>query len=213
MLKRSKCTNIYIDASISSPAFFLFSHAVDLLHYYFSPRKVVRVYAKGKRSVIGSEFDFLDCLLTFDDGMVIRLKTEWTKRMEGLVENYVQLTAEKGGFAYNKTPGFEAGQGLRIYLEIPEDKAKEAAGILEREGIHAELSYSENMKAYRFDLKAEDGNDFDWNEGVCLYADSFIEKGEGKVSITDLEEGIRQVAVVEAILNSAREDKEVILEL
>ena len=40
-------------SAISSPAFFLFSHAVDLLHYYFTPRKVVRVYAKGKKSVIG----------------------------------------------------------------------------------------------------------------------------------------------------------------
>lgn len=199
-------------SAISSPAFFLLSHAVDLLHYYFAPGKVARVYAKGKRSVIGSEFDFLDCLLTFDNGMIIRLKTEWTKRMEELVENYVQLTAEKGGFAYNKTPGYEAGQGLRIYLEIPKEKAEEAAGLLEQEGIHAEFSYSEKMKAYRFDLKAQDKNDFDWNEGVCLYADSFMENGERKVPFTDLEEGIRQVAVVEAILNSAREDKEVILE-
>ena len=200
-------------SAISSPAFFLFSHAVDLLHYYFTPRKVVRVYAKGKKSVIGSEYDFLDCLLTFNDGLIIRLKTEWTKRMEELVENYVQLTADNGGFAYNKTPGYEARQGLRIYLEVSEEKAREAAGILESQGICAELGYSEKMNAYRFDLKAEDKNDFAWNEGVCLYADSFMNDTEGGIPITDLEEGIRQVAVVEAILDSAREGREVILEL
>ena len=134
--------------------------------------------------MIGSEYDFLDCLLTFNDGLIIRLKTEWTKRMEELVENYVQLTADNGGFAYNKTPGYEAGQGLRIYLEVSEEKAREAAGILESQGICAELGYSEKM------------NDT-----------------EGGIPITDLEEGIRQVAVVEAILDSAREGREVILEL
>lgn len=196
-------------SAISSPVFFLLSHAVDLLHYYFAPRKIIKVYAKGKQSVIGSEFDYMDSFLTFEDGLLIRLKTEWTKRMEELVENYVQVTGEKGGFSYNKTPGFKVEQGLRIYIEADRKNAEKILESLEKEGICAALEYSETMQAFRFDLKAERENDFDWNSGVCIYADSFREGLEGKVSLTDLNDGIRQVEVVEALLKSAKEGREV----
>ncbi len=196
-------------SSISSPVFFLLSHAVDLLHYYFASRKIVKVYAKGKRSVVGSEFDYMDSFLTFEDGLVIRLKTEWTKRMEELVENYVQVTGEKGGFVYNKTPGFKAGQGLRIYMETEKDTAQKMLESLKQQGICAELEYSEAMQAFRFDLTAGQENDFDWNAGVCIYADSFRKDFEENVPLTDLNDGIRQVQVVEALIKSAKENREV----
>ncbi len=195
-------------SAISSPVYFLLSHAVDLLHYYFAPRKIVKVYAVGKKSVIGSEFDYMDSFLTFEDGLVIRLKTEWTKRMEELVENYVQVTGEKGGFAYNKTPGFQAEQGLRIYMETGRSTAEETLERLKKEGIEASLEFSEKMQAFRFDLKAVEKNDFDWNSGVCIYADSFRERFEERVPLTNLMDGIRQVEVVEALLKSAKEGRE-----
>ena len=47
-------------AKISSPAYFLLSHAVDLLRFYFAPREITKVYAVGKKGVIGSDVDYVD---------------------------------------------------------------------------------------------------------------------------------------------------------
>lgn len=64
---------------------------------------------------------------------------------------------------------------------------------------------------YALVLKASEDNDFDWNHGVCLYADSF-DGAEPELSpVTTLEGGIEQVRVVEALLNSAKTGKEVVL--
>lgn len=196
---------------ISSPAFFLLSHSVDLLSFYFAPRKVVKVYAVGKQGTIGSEVDYMDSFLTYDNGMVIRLKTEWTKRMDTLVENYVQFTAEKGGVSFNKTPGFQCEQGLRIVIDGGKELAEQAANLLDAHGIHAKIQVYGETPTYALVLKASEDNDFDWNHGVCLYADSF-DGAEPELSpVTTLEGGIEQVRVVEALLNSAKTGKEVVL--
>ena len=199
-------------AKISSPAFFLLSHAVDLLHYYFAPHQIKKVYAIGKQGVIGSDVDFVDSFLTFDNGLVIRLKTEWTKRLDGLVENYVQLTAEKGGFAFNKTPGFECKQALRIAIDGGKEKNEEAAKVLEGEGIRCTIQQTRDGEDYALLLDTANGNDFDWNMGVCHYADSFLGTADTPVEMTDLKGGLQQVAVVDAILRSAKEGKEVAVE-
>lgn len=196
---------------ISSPAFFLLSHSVDLLSFYFAPRKVVKVYAVGRQGTIGSEVDYMDSFLTYDNGMVIRLKTEWTKRMDTLVENYVQFTAEKGGVSFNKTPGFQCDQGLRIVLDGGKELAQQAAALLATHGIHAEIQEYGEEPTYALVLKASEGNDFDWNHGVCLYADSFDGEAPVLSPVTTLEGGIEQVRVVEALLTSAKTGKEIVL--
>jgi len=199
-------------AMISSPAYFLLSHAVDLLHYYFTPHKVKKVYAVGRKSVIGSDVDFVDSFLTFDNDLVIRLKTEWTKRLDGLVENYVQLTAEKGGFVYNKTPGFECRQALRIAIDGGLASNEAAAELLRQNGILCEIKQTQDGQDYALLLYTGNGNDFDWNMGICHYADSFLGKDNTSVEMTDLDGGLNQVAVVDAILRSAKTGKEVEVE-
>jgi predicted dehydrogenase len=198
-------------ASISSPAHFLLSHSVDLLLFYFAPRHVKKVYGVGRRSVIGSEVDYIDGFVTFDDDLVIRLKTEWTKRMAALVENYVQLTATKGGFCYNKTPGFQCEQGLCIIFDEGRKTAERACARLAENGIHAELASYGDPPEYALYLRAGDENNFDWNHGVCIYADSFDGKEPELSPLTNLDGGVEQVKVVNALLRSAAEGREIVI--
>lgn len=199
-------------ARISSPAYFLLSHAVDLLHYLYAPHQIKKVYAVGRQGVIGSDVDFVDSFLTFDNNLVIRLKTEWTKRLDGIVENYLQLTAEKGGFVFNKTPGYECRPGLRIAIDGGIEPNEAAAALLRKNGIACEVKRTQDGNDYALLLDAESGNNFDWNMGVCHYADSFIGKDATSVEMTDLAGGLSQVAVVDAILRSAKTGKEVDIE-
>ena len=198
-------------ASISSPVHFLFSHAIDLLCFMFR-RKIEKVYAVGKKSVIGSEVDYMDCFLTFEGGLVFRLKTEWTKRINRLCENYLQLTATKGGFIFNKTGGFQCEQGLCFVMDEGEEKAKEARALLAGFGYASAVEKCGETGGYAIVMReADKGNGFDWNEGICIFADSF-DKPEPELSpLTSLEAGFEQVKIVEALFRSAREGTEVIL--
>ena len=198
-------------ASISSPAFFLLSHAVDLLFFMFQ-RKVEKVYAIGKKSIIGSDVDYMDCFLTFEGGFTVRLKSEWTKRIPRLCENYLQFTCTAGGFIFNKTGGFQCDQGLSFVIDAGEAKANEAKALLEKHGCHATVECCGESGAYALVMREVDpGNAFDWNHGICIYADSF-DKGESALSpLTSLEGGIEQALVVDALLRSAKEGKEIVL--
>lgn len=198
-------------ASISSPAYFLFSHAVDLLFFMFG-RKVEEVYAIGKKSVIGSDVDYMDCFLKFEGNLTVRLKTEWTKRINYLCENYLQFSATKGGFIFNKTGGFQCKQGLSFVMDEGEEKAKEAKVLLSKYGYTSTIEKCGETGGYAIVMRETDkGNDFDWNEGVCIYADSF-ENPEPELSpLTNLDMGIEQVIIVETLLESVKEGKEIYL--
>ena len=151
--------------------------------------------------------------LTFDDGLLIRLKTEWTKRLEGLVENYVQLTASKGGFVFNKTPGYGCNQGLRISVDGDEANIKKAASLLAQNGISSDIKAYDEGKSFALELlAATKGNDFDWNMGVCRYVDSFLGQEDPLSPATSLDGGMRQVAVVDAILRSVKAGREIEVE-
>ena len=196
-------------ASISSPAYFLLSHAVDLLLFMFG-KSVEKVYAIGKKSIIGSDVDYMDCFLTFEGNFTVRLKTEWTKRINRLCENYMQFTATKGGFTFNKTGGFLCDQGLSFVIDEGERKAKEAQALIAKHGYASTVERCGDSGAYTIIMReADKGNTFDWNEGVCIYADSFG-KSEPELSpLTSLDAGIEQVKIVEALLKSAKEGKEI----
>jgi predicted dehydrogenase len=199
-------------ASISNPAYFLLSHGVDILHFYFEPRKVKRVYAVGANSTIGSNPDYADGYLTFDDGLIIRLKTEWTKRIPYLVENYMQLTATKGGLTYNKTEGYRHQSGLQIFIDGQRENAEKAQARLAGYGITAKVTaFTDPITSCALELDPKDpGNDFDWGAASSYYADSF---GDGKelelTPYTNLSGGIAQVKVVDAMLRSIREKREI----
>jgi predicted dehydrogenase len=198
-------------ASISTPAHFLLSHGVDLLHFYFAPRVIKKVNAVGANSTIGSNPDYIDGYLTFDDGLIIRLKSEWTKRLGYVVENYMQLTATQGGFTFNKTEGFRKESGLQIFIDGPRENAEKAQALLKDKGITAKLvDFMEPIESHALELDPDvEGNNFDWGDASSRYVDSFGGTEPELSPFTDLAGGIEQVRVVDALLRSAKEGCEI----
>jgi len=103
-------------AAGSSTAHFLLSHVVDLLRWYFQPAEIKEVYAISQREVLGYTPDLYDAFLFFDTGLKVRVKAEWTKHIDELVEFYTCITGSEGTLIYNKLPGFGVQAGWRANL-------------------------------------------------------------------------------------------------
>lgn len=110
-------------AAGSSSAHFLLSHVVDLLRWYFAPAEVTQVYAISKQEVLGYTPDLYDAFLTFNTGLQIRVKAEWVKHMDELVEFYLAFTGSAGTLLYNKLAGFATTRGWRANLSTQVDAA------------------------------------------------------------------------------------------
>lgn len=100
----------------SSTAHFLLSHVVDLLRWYFSPAEVREVYAISQRQVLGYTPDVYDAYLMFDSGLKVRVKAEWIKHIDELVEFYMCFSGSEGTLIYNKRGGFNTLPGWRANL-------------------------------------------------------------------------------------------------
>jgi predicted dehydrogenase len=100
----------------SSPAHFLLSHVIDLLRWYFAPAEVTDVYAITQRKVLGYAPDLYDAFLTFNSGLKVRIKAEWIKHIDELVEFYIAFSGDEGTLIYNKRPGFGGQEGWRANL-------------------------------------------------------------------------------------------------
>ena len=120
-------------AAGSSTAHFLLSHVVDLLHWYLAPARVTEVYAIAQQKVLGNTPDVYDAYLTFDSGAKIRVKAEWIKHIDELVEFYMCFSGSKGTLIYNKRGGFNTSAGWRANLS-PEVSAQELLEHRERLG-------------------------------------------------------------------------------
>jgi len=111
-------------AAGSSTVHFLLSHVVDLLRFYFCRAEVTDVYAISQRKVLGYTPDVYDAFLTLDTGMRIRVKAEWIKHIDELVEFYMCFSGERGTLIYNKRGGFGTEPGWRANLpkeiDVPE---------------------------------------------------------------------------------------------
>jgi predicted dehydrogenase len=103
-------------AAGSSTAHFLLSHVVDLLHWYLAPARVVEVYAIAQNKVLGVTPDLYDAFLTFDTGVKVRVKAEWIKHIDELVEFYMCFSGSEGTLVYNKRGGFGTAAGWRANL-------------------------------------------------------------------------------------------------
>ena len=103
-------------AAGSSTVHFLLSHVVDLLRFYFRPAEVTDVYAISQQQVLGYTPDVYDAFLTFDSGMKVRVKAEWIKHIDELVEFYMCFSGHKGTLIYNKRGGFGTEPGWRANL-------------------------------------------------------------------------------------------------
>jgi len=97
----------------SSTAHFLLSHVVDFLRWVLAPAEVTEVYAISQRKVLGYTPDLYDAFLTFDNGSKFRVKAEWIKHIDGLVEFALSFSGSEGTLTYIKRPGFGEVEGWR----------------------------------------------------------------------------------------------------
>jgi len=108
-------------AAGSSTVHFLLSHVVDLLRFYFAPAEVTDVFAISQRQVLGYTPDVYDAFLTMDSGMRVRVKAEWIKHIDELVEFYMCFSGHQGTLIYNKRGGFGTEPGWRANLPTDVD--------------------------------------------------------------------------------------------
>ena len=107
----------------SSTAHFLLSHVVDLLRWYFAPAEVTQVYAINQQEVLKYTPDVYDAFLTFDTGLKVRIKAEWIRRIDTLVESYTSFSGSEGTLVYNKLSGFNMQDGWRANVSSKVDAA------------------------------------------------------------------------------------------
>jgi predicted dehydrogenase len=100
-------------AAGSSTAHFLMSHGSDYLRWVLAPADVTEVYAISQRKVLGFTPDLYDAFLTFDSGAKFRMRAEWIKHIDGLVEFKLAFSGSQGYLAYIKRPGFGELEGWR----------------------------------------------------------------------------------------------------
>jgi predicted dehydrogenase len=100
-------------AAGSSTAHFLLSHVVDFLRWVLAPAEISQVYAISQRKVLGYTPDLYDAFLTFDNGTKVRVKAEWIKHIDGLVEFALAFSGSEGSLSYIKRPGFGEIEGWR----------------------------------------------------------------------------------------------------
>ena len=122
-------------AAGSSTAHFLLSHVVDFLRWVLAPAEVTEVYAISQRKVLGYTPDLYDAFLTFDNGAKFRVKAEWIKHIDGLVEFTLSVSGAEGTLAYIKRPGFGQVDGWRANVSArvtPEELLAHQRGLLEQ---------------------------------------------------------------------------------
>jgi predicted dehydrogenase len=111
-------------AAGSSTAHFLLSHVVDLLHWMMAPSEITDVYAISQQRVLGYTPDLYDAFLTFDNGAKFRVKAEWIKHINGLVEFALDFSGSEGSMRYIKHAGFGEAEGW--WANLSEDVTTEA---------------------------------------------------------------------------------------
>ena len=207
-------------AAGSSTAHFLLSHVTDQMHWLFAPDRVVEVCAISQEIVLGSTPDLYDAYLVFDSGLKTRCKAEWIRYMDDIVEFYTSISGDQGTIIYNKRPGFGAQESWRANLG---DSAAAGADIerhlrtLGEQGIHLRASrhYRPDSDEYYAPSVAAslEHTGPDGATGMMLVApmlDALVEDTLQPSTWTDRGplpthvDGLRQVRVVNAIVESAR---------
>jgi len=200
-------------ASGSSTAHFLLSHVVDLLRWYFRPADVVEVYAISHDRVLGFTPDLYDAYLTFDSGLTVRVKAEWIRRFDALVEFELTFSGDRGGITYRKHPAFRSQRGLRL------DTSGESRASLDRhirelgkQGIRGKvISDPKARSPLVLEFYGED-NPLDWDSALHHYLQA-IAAGQSEPALPrfgplpGLDDALRQVDIVAAIVKSAQTGK------
>jgi len=208
-------------AAGSSTAHFLLSHVVDLLHWYLAPARVTEVYAISQQQVLSVTPDVYDAYLTFDNGAKMRVKAEWIKHIDELVEFYMCFSGSEGTLVYNKRGGFNTMPGWRANLSASvsahdllrhRDNLAER-GVNTRALIHRPAPATATLSAGgAADMMSLEFQGLGYGETMALsrcFLDAFLQnnltppswKGHGPLP-THID-GWRQTQVVCAIIESA----------
>ena len=122
----------------SSTAHFLLSHVVDFLRWVLAPAEVTEVYAISQQKVLGYTPDLYDAFLTFDSGAKFRVKAEWIRHIDGLVEFSLSFSGAEGTLTYIKRPTFGEVEGWRANVSdrvSPEELLAHQEALL-KQGIN-----------------------------------------------------------------------------
>jgi predicted dehydrogenase len=212
----------------SSTAQFLLSHVVDLLRWLLAPAEVKEVYAIAQQKVLGYTPDLYDAYLAFDNGAKLRVKAEWIKHIDGLVEFGISLSGSEGSLFYTKRPGFGQVEGWRAnvsdgttteaLLAVQEELLAE--GINVRALLHHPDPTAGKLKAGGGDLKR--GLEAfvlpqDWWQIARACVDAMLEETltpsswQGYGPVPTEVDGLRQTQIVSAIVASATSGEPVAL--
>ena len=197
----------------SSTAHFLLSHVVDLLRWYFQPAEIVEVFAVSQNAVLGFTPDLYDAFLTFDSGLTVRVKAEWIRHIEALVEFELTFSGERGGIVYRKHPAFASRRGLRLDVDGASQTAltrhlKRLGG----QGIHGRVVLDPDGRSPgAIEFRTEE-NPQDESVALAHYLRTIAEKRnnvaiEGFGPLPGLDDAMRQVEVVAAIIRSAEKGR------
>ena len=204
----------------SSTAHFLLSHVVDFLHWVLAPARITEVYAISQRKVLGYTPDLYDAFLTFDDGSKVRVKAEWIKHIDGLVEFAFSFSGSEGTLTYIKRPGFGEVEGWRANVSdrvTSEELLAHQARLLEqginvRALLHRPDPTSGALKAGGGELKRgleAFAPPHDWWRVARGFVDAVLEDTLSPSGWTQYGplpsgiDGLRQTQVVCAIVESA----------
>lgn len=208
-------------AAGSSTAHFLLSHVVDLLRWYFAPAEVTEVYAIAQREVLGYTPDVYDAYLTFDSGLKVRVKAEWIKHIDELVEWHMCFSGAEGTLIHNKHGGFGTCTGWRANLRAdlsPEELLSHQRALLAQGTNVAAMLH--RPQASTGQLSAGDGRLCPALESRCAedgflttlvgpFIDAIIEGSltphswRERGPLPTHSDGLKQTQIVTAIINSA----------
>lgn len=212
-------------AAGSSTAHFLLSHVVDLLRWYFAPAEVREVYAISQRQVLGFTPDVYDAFLTFNSGLQVRVKAEWIKHIDELVEFYLCFSGSEGTLVYNKRGGFGTAPGWRANLArdvSPQQLVAHQDALLARNASVAALLHRPNPTtgqlaagggelAPALEYRGPAGGSLMALVGHCL--DAIVEgtleprSWQHNGPLPTHSDGLKQVQVVTSIVRSAETGK------
>jgi predicted dehydrogenase len=193
-------------ASGSSTAHFLLSHVSDLLRWYLEPAEVEAVYAISQREVLKYTPDLYDAFLFWNNGVKIRVKAEWIKHIDSLVEFYICLGGETGGVVHNKLPGYGATRGWRATLdrELSAEQVQKATDELETVGVKAKADMisdaTRNGEGNRGILEITESKS---KNGTDLFIKSILGNAESTPELPTGKDGLEAVKIVNAIVESA----------
>ncbi|NLE45329.1 MAG: Gfo/Idh/MocA family oxidoreductase [Chloroflexi bacterium] len=204
----------------SSTAHFLLSHVTDFLRWVMAPADVSEVYAISQQKVLGFTPDLYDAFLTFDNEAKVRVRAEWIKHIDGLVEFAFYFAGAKGGLTYVKRPGFAEVDGWRANVSdsvtteqlLAHQDVLMSQGINVRALVHRPSPTAGALKAGGGDVKRgleTFENPLDFWRVAQSFVDGILEdtltpaSWQGYGPLPSAIDGLRQTQIVAAIVESA----------